>query len=950
MRTVEPQEPAFSYAAVLDALPIVSFILRPDGGAVYLSRAWLEFTGFTSEEGIAEQATLVHPEDRERAAESWEAARSAATRYRAEFRLRVADGSYRWVLTQTDPVTDVDGSITGWLGTVTDLTDLRRAEEASFAAAREALERSHFAERLLDASDDCVKVLDLGARLVSMSTNGMKALKIPDFEAVRGADWLSFWEADDRIAAEAAVDAARSGGRGRFTGRYAVEGEEKWWDVTVTPILDHAGNPDQILAVSRDVTEIMQAHHALARSEERHRLIGEALPGVVWSATPEGHLDHVTSAEHSNRLPVEERLYDRWLDTLHPDDRERTRARWQHSIDTGEPYEIQFRLRMTDGSYCWQLVRAIPQRDADGKIVRWVGVNVDIDAQKRADEAREQFVRLVEASDDYISFGDTNGNMLYLNEAGRAMVENGSLDDARQTDMWDYFFEEDVPFVKETVLPSLMNEGRWRGELRLRNQRTGVPVPMWHNMFTLHDEAGELSGMATVSRDLRERYRIDVGLRTLAEAGAAIYESLDFESTMRNVAAAVVGSFASFCTVEALDENGDIRSVAAAHRNPALVPLIERAAEIRNQRPDHPISRAIYSGVSTLIEDLPSTWWDTFGQRSELGSQMDALDMRSVIYVPIRSQQNGTIRGALACILAGSDPRVRYTAEDVRFAEEVAVRAGLAFDHARAYERERRIAVTLQGASLPKTLPAIDHLYLSADYRPGKSEATIGGDWYDAFALDDGRVAITVGDVLGNGLAAAVTMGRLRQAMRAVATLLAEPNAMLDAADRTVETESDETYATALAGVFDPRTHQFTFASAGHPSPVLRHADGTIEEFNAPGMMLGLRRGTSLQTITIDLKPGSTLVFFTDGLTEATRDIDEGHRRLHAAMADPTVAGAENPAHALCEHVLMGRPATDDIAVLVAEVGPSERFDERLRTAAMVAADRQQVKIAKSAT
>jgi serine phosphatase RsbU (regulator of sigma subunit) len=329
---------------------------------------------------------------------------------------------------------------------------------------------------------------------------------------------------------------------------------------------------------------------------------------------------------------------------------------------------------------------------------------------------------------------------------------------------------------------------------------------------------------------------------------------------------------------------------------------------------------------------------------------MDDLDMRSVIYVPIRSQHDGAIRGALACILAGSDPRVKYTAEDVRFAEEVAVRAGLAFDNARAYEREKRIAVTLQGASLPKMLPTIDHLYLSADYRPGKSEATIGGDWYDAFALDDGRVAITVGDVLGNGLAAAVTMGRLRQSMRAIATLLAEPNAMLDAADRTVKTESDETYATALAGVFDPRTHQFTFASAGHPSPVLRHPDGRIEEFNAPGMMLGLRRGTSLQTITIDLKPGSTLVFFTDGLTEATRDIEEGHRRLHAAMSDDGVASADNPAHALVEHVLQGRPATDDIAVLVAEVGPSKRFDERLRTAAMVAADREQVTIAKAAT
>ena len=162
--------------------------------------------------------------------------------------------------------------------------------------------------------------------------------------------------------------------------------------------------------------------------------------------------------------------------------------------------------------------------------------------------------------------------------------------------------------------------------------------------------------------------------------------------------------------------------------------------------------------------------------------------------------------------------------------------------------------------------------------------------------------------------------------------------------------ESDETYATALAGVFDPRTHTFTFASAGHPSPVLRHPDGRIEEFNVPGMMLGLRSGKSLRTVTIAVAPGSTLVFFTDGLTEATRDTDEGYRRLHAAMADAGVSSADNPAHALVEHVLRARPATDDIAVLVAEVGPSKRFDERLRTASSVAAGRETVTIATSIT
>jgi PAS domain S-box-containing protein len=819
MRVVEPKDPVLSYAAVLDALPIVAFMLKPEGELAYLSRAWQAFTGFSAEEGLAHQPTLVHPDDRDRAAATWAATLTSGSGYRAEFRLRLADDSYRWVLAQTDPVRASDGSITCWLGTLTDLT------------------------------------------------------------------------------------------------------------------------------------EIMRAHRALAQSEEHYRLIGEALPGVAWSADADGGLNHMTNPMNASPEAIAGGLGHGWLDSVHPDDRERTRARWRQSVETGEPYEAQFRVQMPDGGeYRWLLARARAHRDESGTVDRWVGVNVDIDAQKRADEAREQFVRLVEASDDCISYGDPAGHTLYINAAGRRMLEVGTLEDACRKTMWDYFLAGDLPFVQESVLPTLLQEGRWSGELALRNQRTGDPVPMWHNMFTLLDEAGKISALATVSRDLRERRRVEVGMRTLAEAGAAIYGSLDFENTMRNVAEAVARSFAAFCIVEALTETGQIRSVAAVHRDPSLIPLIERAAELRNMHPAHPIWQAMRDGKTTLVEVMPATWWDTYGVRPELGSQMDALDMRSVIYVPIRSQEDGSIRGAMTCVMDGADSRGAYTPEDVRFAEEVAVRAGLAFDHARAYERERRIAVTLQGASLPKTLPTIDHLYLSADYRPGKSEATIGGDWYDAFLLDDGRVAITVGDVVGNGLEAAVTMGRLRQAMRAIATVLAEPNALLDVADRTLKSESSETYATALAGVFDPRTHEFTFASAGHPSPVLRHPDGRIEELRSTGMMLGMRRGARLQSVTIEVPPGSTLVFFTDGLTEATRDVDEGYRRLFAAMSDDVSAAADNPARALVEHVLAGGPSSDDIAVLVAEVGPSPRFDERLRSAAAVAASAEQVHVAPTLT
>jgi serine phosphatase RsbU (regulator of sigma subunit) len=244
----------------------------------------------------------------------------------------------------------------------------------------------------------------------------------------------------------------------------------------------------------------------------------------------------------------------------------------------------------------------------------------------------------------------------------------------------------------------------------------------------------------------------------------------------------------------------------------------------------------------------------------------------------------------------------------------------------RAFEHEQRIAFMLQEASLPTVLPALPDVYLCAYYRPGNSEATIGGDWYDAFLLEDGRLVLTIGDVLGKGLAAAVTMGKIRQAMRAVARLLPEPNALLDAADHTVRSDSalNDIYATALAGIYDPHRQSFTFASAGHPGPVLRRPDGSIEEFWLPGTLLGMRDGNNeVETVTVELPPGSALVFVTDGLLEATRDLDDGIRRINAAMCAADVWAADNSAHALVTYVLAGQPATDDVAVLVAEFGPS---------------------------
>jgi PAS domain S-box-containing protein len=585
--------------------------------------------------------------------------------------------------------------------------------------------------------------------------------------------------------------------------------------------------------------------------------------------------------------------------------------------------------RASDRSETWWEASITPIVDAAGRPERLLGVARDVTERHvatrelaRADEARERFVRLVEASNELIAFGDERGHATYVNAAGRELLGLGSPEDAREADLSQCIAPEAGDVVANEIVPALERSERWTGELMARNLRTGERIPMVSDIFLLFDERRRPIGVATVARDLRDRYRLEVALRALAEAGAVMHRSLDLETTMRNVADAVARTFASFCSVDTLGEDGRIRSIVAAPRNPESVELLVRAAAKRNRVPDHPVLRAIHHGESTLVSTIPENWRTRFELASVLRSESPLANAKSLIFVPIRSALDGNVFGALSCVLENDDPRGSYTPDDLRFAEEIAVRAALAIDHARAYEREKRIAVTLQEASLPQTLPQVAGLKLSADYRPGNDEATIGGDWYDAFVLDDGRLVITIGDVLGNGLAAAVAMGKVRQAMQSVALVFPDPATMLAAADRIIRAQADDLYATALVGIFDETLREFTFASAGHPGPSVRRPDGTIVESAAPGLILGLRAANPAETLllTLPTPPGSTLVFYTDGLVEASRDYAEGQRRLHAAMADLAATQAGNPARALVEHALGAHPASDDIAVLVAEI------------------------------
>ncbi len=281
-----------------------------------------------------------------------------------------------------------------------------------------------------------------------------------------------------------------------------------------------------------------------------------------------------------------------------------------------------------------------------------------------------------------------------------------------------------------------------------------------------------------------------------------------------------------------------------------------------------------------------------------------------------------TVKGRIAGVIEiGSRKERRFTPEEESLLLLMADRAGLAIEHARAYEREVGTVEMLQRSLLPDKLPVVPGLRIGARYEPGG--AAVGGDWYDAIPLEDGRMGLAMGDVVGHGLGAASLMGQLRHAARAYALEGHSPPAVLDRLDKLVRSLPGAQMATLLYLVVDSDLLTVRFASAGHVPPLVAGPDGAARFLEgAPNPPLGVFDSSGHQELTVELEPGSTIVLYTDGLVEERGvSIDAGLEALRRAAEHPG-----DPAD-LCDHLvdsmLAIHPANDDIAVLALRALPA---------------------------
>ncbi|PSN16473.1 hybrid sensor histidine kinase/response regulator [filamentous cyanobacterium CCT1] len=237
-----------------DNAPVMVWVTDSTGYCTYLSRNWYDFTGQTEETGLGfGWLNAVHPEDSEASKAIFLTANERYEAFQLEYRLRSKDGEYRWAIDAAAPWFGVDGQFKGYIGSVLDISDRKQAE----AALQESEELK---QRILESSQDCIKVLTLEGRLLYLNAGGFDLLEIDDPASVSNVKWLDFWQDEDRQNAEAAFVAAKAGNAAQLQGCCpTAKGNLRWWDVIVTPIQDASGKVAQLLAISRDVTKQKQA-------------------------------------------------------------------------------------------------------------------------------------------------------------------------------------------------------------------------------------------------------------------------------------------------------------------------------------------------------------------------------------------------------------------------------------------------------------------------------------------------------------------------------------------------------------------------------------------------------------------------------------------------------------------------------------------------------------------
>jgi PAS domain S-box-containing protein len=277
-------------------------------------------------------------------------------------------------------------------------------------------------------------------------------------------------------------------------------------DISFEPIKNEDGDTSGILCMAVDMTKQVHAIKRLEESEQVFRSYIESMPQMAFIANNQGKVIFLNQ-KWFEYTGIDLNSNDTWkeIKILHTDDLDKTMQRWNESIKSGTAFEVECRLQNKDGHYYWHLSRALPIKDSKGQISQWVGTITNIHHQKEIESSQSRLLQILESSSDLISMSDLDGRLIYLNGAGKKMLGINKEADVTKINMKKFIFENNLNYFEDHIVPSVLKEGGWVNDFRLKNVEANKYSWIHCNVFkTLDEKTGKVTGLATVARDITE--------------------------------------------------------------------------------------------------------------------------------------------------------------------------------------------------------------------------------------------------------------------------------------------------------------------------------------------------------------------------------------------------------------------------------------------------------------
>ena len=704
--------------------------------------------------------------------------------------------------------------------------------------------------------------------------------------------------------------------------------------------VSHEDSPPRQLAVQLDTLE-----GNLAASEERYRTLFETMPQGVVHYDADGSVIGVNPAA-SEILGIDFAGVTTWPvvpqggavredGTPFPAQELPVLA----ALRTGQVVSgvvVGVRHART-GELRWIRVTAVPDsRDAGGRPSRAYAILTDLTEQRRTEAVLRQSTALLGRLRDANVLGVVvagEGQVYEANDAYLGMIGYSRDDlDAGRVD-WRKITPPGWASAEGKAMAQLLETGACQPFEKEYVHRDGHRVPVLIGAAVIDRDplrwTSFVVDLTSRVRTEQERARLLAGTRAaraeadaarerlafLMRAGALVAATRHRDELLAQIVQLIVPVLADDCVVFLPTADGMLRAGAFGHANPAHADLL---AGLRTHpvAPDGPMltQRAYTTGATQLAPDVSLEMPAWASAEPGLIRVVQLMKPRSAIATPLLAGRAPL--GVIALYRTAGRPR--FTQADASVMEELGRRLAAGLANTDTFAREHDIAETLQRSLLPDALPSIPGLDLAVRYLPATEGAAVGGDWYDAFSLADGRVGLVTGDVSGHNIVSASTMGQVRSLLRAYAVNDPRPAAVLQRTNAAVHQLLPDALVSVVYALLDPSTGELAYANAGHPPPVIAAAGPPVFLDDADGIMLGACEGASFTTGRRRLARGATLLCYTDGLIEdRRRDLSEGLAALAGTLQRSGPGSAEHTCASI-EAALVNTARVDDICLLAA--------------------------------